>query len=461
MSKVRKDKIASAKLSAPRLLKSYSANAIACELHPDFQDLTITDIHNEAPGINTYTLSLKNSKGGPFHTKAKPAYFSAGQYLSVSFDIGSVHVTRPFSISSSPSEAQDGYYKITIKQNPNGFVTDHISKNWEIGTHVRVSAPLGTFTYQRLRDARTVIGIAGGSGITPFHSMAKAIACGEEDFNLILLYGTRTMADAAFEEEFKRIEASCPKFRLINVLSDEKPPVVTEPVCDVSACGNLACDDSVSNGHVHADSVHADSACEIFASGDTEDTHAKKASLASKILGTITGKIKSEPQKDACARPALEYGFINAELIRKYAPVDGDYSIFLCGPRAMYDFADKEIEKLHIRSKFVRHEFFSGLKNPNPKNMYILTVKTGTDTWKVAANSDETLMVSMERTGIRVPSRCRSGLCGYCHSKLVSGEVYIPDEANGMRAADKKYGYIHPCAAFPLSDVTLIVPPAN
>lgn len=436
MSKARKDKIASAKLSAPRLLKSYSANAIACELHPDFQDLTITDIHNEAPGINTYTLSLKNSKGGLFHTKAKPAYFSAGQYLSVSFDIGSVHVTRPFSISSSPSEAQDGYYKITIKQTPNGFVTDYINKNWKIGTHVRVSAPLGTFTYQRLRDARTVLGIAGGSGITPFHSMAKAIACGEEDFNLILLYGTRTMTDAAFEEEFKHIEASCPKFRLINVLSDEKPPVPAEPVCN-------------------------DSACEIFASGDTEEPHAKKASLASKILGTITGKIKSEPQKDACAKPALEYGFINAELIRKYAPAHGDYSIFLCGPRAMYDFADKEIEKLHIRPKFVRHEFFSGLKNPNPKKMYILTVKTGTDTWKVAANSDETLMVSMERAGIRVPSRCRSGLCGYCHSKLVSGEVYIPDEANGMRAADKKYGYIHPCAAFPLSDVTLIVPPAK
>lgn len=54
-----------------------------------------------------------------------------------------------------------------------------------------------------------------------------------------------------------------------------------------------------------------------------------------------------------------------------------------------------------------------------------------------------------------LPSRCRSGQCGWCHSRLVSGEVFIPDEADGRREADKKFGWIHPCCTYPLSDIEL------
>ena len=46
---------------------------------------------------------------------------------------------------------------------------------------VTLSSPLGEFVYLPIRDGRTVIGVAGGSGITPFHSFAKAIADGDEE----------------------------------------------------------------------------------------------------------------------------------------------------------------------------------------------------------------------------------------------------------------------------------------
>ncbi|MFR5780431.1 MAG: 2Fe-2S iron-sulfur cluster-binding protein [Oscillospiraceae bacterium] len=32
----------------------------------------------------------------------------------------------------------------------------------------------------------------------------------------------------------------------------------------------------------------------------------------------------------------------------------------------------------------------------------------------------------MERAGINARRLCRSGECGWCHSRLVSGEVYVP-----------------------------------
>ena len=42
-----------------------------------------------------------------------------------------------------------------------------------------------------------------------------------------------------------------------------------------------------------------------------------------------------------------QHVFITGELIKKYAPA-GNYSIFLCGPQALYPFADSEIEKLFV-----------------------------------------------------------------------------------------------------------------
>ena len=40
-------------------------------------------------------------------------------------------------------------------------------------------------------------------------------------------------------------------------------------------------------------------------------------------------------------KPGFEHGFITAELIKKYG--GEEYSIFMCGPQAMYNFLDGEI----------------------------------------------------------------------------------------------------------------------
>ncbi len=71
----------------------------------------------------------------------------------------------------------------------------------------------------------------------------------------------------------------------------------------------------------------------------------------------------------------------------------------------------------------------------------------------------ESLLWAMEAAGIRAPSHCRSGECGWCHSKLVTGDVYVPADADGRRLADVKFNWIHPCVSYPLSDVEICVFP--
>ena len=361
---------------------SYVPNQIANALHPGKQYVKVAEITVHSDDVKTFWLEADAAKG----TKAL-AWFSAGQYLSVSLEIGTMKLTRPYSLSSSPREALAGRYGLTIKRVEGGLATNYILDNWAVGTEVVVSEPLGVFTYEPLRDAKTVIGIAGGSGITPFRSLAKAIADGDEDAKLILLYGSRTMADAVFQEEFKALEGE--KFQLVNVLSHET--------------------------------------CE-----------------------------------------GCENGFITAELIKKYAP-EGDYSIFLCGPQAMYDFVDKEIETLNLRKKFIRHELFGEYFNPAkeadyPANVdpeFKITVRIAGEEQTITAPADTSILRSLEAAGIAAPAHCRSGECGWCHSKLVSGEVYCPKSVDGRREADYLYGYIHPCCSFPLSDLVIEVPPVK
>ena len=76
----------------------------------------------------------------------------------------------------------------------------------------------------------------------------------------------------------------------------------------------------------------------------------------------------------------------------------------------------------------------------------------------IDCKADTSLLRAMEAAGINAPSDCRSGRCGWCHSQLISGDVYIPASVDGRRLADKEFGYIHPCCSFPLSDVTIDVP---
>ena len=78
---------------------------------------------------------------------------------------------------------------------------------------------------------------------------------------------------------------------------------------------------------------------------------------------------------------------------------------------------------------------------------------------QIPLRADEPILTAVERAGISAPSRCRSGECGWCHSKLVKGKVYVPKDADGRRAADEKYGWIHPCVSFPLSDIEMCVYP--
>jgi ferredoxin-NADP reductase/ferredoxin len=132
-------------------------------------------------------------------------------------------IARPVTLSCGPAMTLEGKIQVTVKKvEQDAFLSAYIHENWKVGDTVETSGPQGTFFYEPLRDAKKVIAIAGGSGITPVYAMANAIADGDEDFDMTILYGSRTKADILFQEEFDAIMARTDKVRLVNVLSEEK-----------------------------------------------------------------------------------------------------------------------------------------------------------------------------------------------------------------------------------------------
>lgn len=364
----------------------FNANELARRLHPEIQHVKISKItdHGDA---KSFTLVPDEAKG-----TEELAYFRAGQYVSVFLDFDDGTMYKPYAIRSNPKDAlgkKDNFYIITVKRNNPGFASSYMLDCLKEGDELNISGPLGEFYYQKFRDSKNVVALAGGSGITPFYSMAAAIVSGIEDFNLTIMYGSRTSDGILLGKELEELEAKSEgKVKVVHVLSHEE-------------------------------------------------------------------------------KKGYEQGFLTAELIQKYAP-KGEYSLFICGPKPLYKFGEEQAGKLGLRKKFVRKELPGDYSNPEknadyPKEadgkIFNLKVRFGDDIKEIKIRNDQTLLQAMEQAHIKAPSHCRSGECGWCHSKLLSGNVYIPEDADGRRLADLKFGWIHPCATYATGDVEIEVYP--
>jgi len=154
-------------------------------------------------------------------------------------------------------------------------------------------------------------------------------------------------------------------------------------------------------------------------------------------------------------------GFISGGLIRRLIGEVTAKTFYLCGPEVMYAFCLKELESLGIPRKKTRTEVFGPPKDVTRQPGWPAEVKGDAQFQivymgkkSISAKAREPLMISLEREGIVLPASCRSGECSLCRTKLVSGKVFQPRGVK-LRKSDQVFGYIHPCLAYPLSDLEL------
>ena len=219
-----------AEIKVSRRLGGTAAAAVAAAedyirlLHPARLALRVSDIIAETPSAKTLRLVSRDNYLPPF---------LAGQYIALFLEIGGIRTSRPFSISSPPNQV--GFYDITIRRVANGLVSTHLLDEIKRGDTLIGSGPVGSFYFNPLIHKKTMVCIAGGSGITPFMSMIREIvACGL-DRRVYLFYGNRTVADIIFGAELRRMSE---KFQNIHYI-----PVIEEPGAGYAgACGFITRD---------------------------------------------------------------------------------------------------------------------------------------------------------------------------------------------------------------------------
>lgn len=379
--KVREQKIAEADSTPSQSI--FNSNVLAEKLHPQVQFAKVAKVVDHG-SAKQYIFEPDASKGTESF-----AYFRAGQFVSILFKEKGLNTIRPYTLCCNPKDAlaKKSTYSILVKGVKDGAVTSHILENWKPGTEVMMSPPIGNYYYTSLRDAKHVVALAGGSGITPFYSMASAIDTGIEDFKLTIIYGSRVSNDILLKDELEALaKRNAGKIKIVHVLSDEK-------------------------------------------------------------------------------KKGYEHGFITAEIIKKYGGND-DYSVFVCGPPAMYQFLGEEVNKLNLGPRRYRMEVpgetldvskLPGFKKSKKQVNHKVTLHIRGEVKTVEIPEDLTLVRGLEAAGIIIPTDCRSGKCGWCRSRLISGDVYFATD--NRRAADIKFNWIHPCCTYAKSDIEMEVYP--
>jgi ferredoxin-NADP reductase len=134
----------------------------------------------------------------------QPVLYTAGQYTELT--IPHPHpdqrgIRHWFTLSSSPT---DDLLTITTK-----FAADKGSsfkralRKLQPGTELHVATPMGDFVLPKLVQTPLIF-VAGGIGITPFHSILSWLAATRETRPIKLLYGVRSEDEIIFQETFDK-----------------------------------------------------------------------------------------------------------------------------------------------------------------------------------------------------------------------------------------------------------------
>lgn len=188
---------------------------LADALHPASMRFRVTAIEEASPTARTFRLESVDG-----HIPV----FQCGQYVNFRLKIGDSIVSRPYTIASAPYEARGNkpFIEITVRRNVSYFVPDYLFENVGIGDILEGNMPFGTFYWEPLRDTKDIVGLAGGSGITPFYSMAKEIAKGKmKDCTLTILYGSAKSDDIILKSKLEALCEECKNVRVIHILSDD------------------------------------------------------------------------------------------------------------------------------------------------------------------------------------------------------------------------------------------------
>ncbi|WP_332021736.1 2Fe-2S iron-sulfur cluster-binding protein [Kaistella sp.] len=338
---------------------------------------------------NTFALEFEIPEALKLNYK-----FEAGQYVTIKYPSKGGVFQNDFSMTSAPHE---GKIALGIKINGEESSTNDLYNDFEVGDEVEISEPKGRFTLvSKPHEFRTIIGFAGGIGITPLLSHFKNILHKEPRTRLFMFYGNRKSEEIAFKNELDSLAKKyADRLQIFYFFSQE-------PTSDNLFHGRL---DERKLKLIINQILHLDDTDEESTIWDAVD----------EVL--ICGKgemIKS--LANACYNNGIPKKNIHFELFEEYNediyPVEKDFPL---------------VENIEVDFKLFNKNYSTTLKNNEVKLLQQLLIQ-----------------------GFPMHYSCKSGICGSCECVLEEGEVELL-ENEYLTEKEEASGKILACMSVVLS----------
>ena len=147
--------------------------------------------------------------------------FKAGQFVNLTVDTPEygedmARLTRPYSISSSPTEA--GYIDLTVKYYDDGHVSKHLREVTYIGEVMTVAGPHGHFFFEDGK-AKSIALIGGGAGMAPMRSIIRYILDHKLPVQMHYIASCRTPNDQIYLVSLMGWSASHPNLTVTHTIT--------------------------------------------------------------------------------------------------------------------------------------------------------------------------------------------------------------------------------------------------
>jgi ferredoxin-NADP reductase len=165
---------------------------------PGFRPLRVAKLVPESSTVTSVYLSADDGTSLP-----KPR---AGQYLTLRVaGAGDPAPVRSYSLSSSPDA---DIYRISVKREPHGIVSDYLNSRLTLGATVDVAAPRGEFVLTD--DTGPLLLVSAGIGVTPVLAMLHRLAATNTDRDVWWIYTAHDSSQHAFAGEAHGLLQSLP-----------------------------------------------------------------------------------------------------------------------------------------------------------------------------------------------------------------------------------------------------------
>jgi len=352
-------------------------------IHPRFHRLAVDDLRRETPDAVSMTFAIPEGLAGDYS-------FSPGQYLTLRTTMDGEEVRRSYSICSGPG---DGELRIAVKKVDGGAFSSWATEELKSGDELDVMTPTGRFGVAPApEEARTYVGFAAGSGITPILSIIKGVLAGEPKSRFFLFYGNRATSSMLFREALEELkDRFIDRFSVFHVISGEEQDI------------------PILQGRLDGDKVRvllramvpAECVDHIFVCGPT--------GMSDDIEATCRG-IGIAPERIHVERFVSEFGGKPRPkaVIPASAPPKAFASLVIDGKRRDVPVAE-----------------------------------------------GEAILDAALRAGIDLPFACKGGMCSTCRAKLVEGKAEM-DLNYSLEPWELKAGFVLTCQAKPVSDRVVV-----